>query len=137
MAQSKSKRLVDLLTLLLASRYPVSRASIQRVAGYPKGAEAFHRQFERDKQELRGLGFPVREAGSAEDDEGGYVLDRHGASTRGVHAMQVEVCRSTYLDSHLREPGPGLAAVVRVLSGLVRRMAEELAGGRSLPQAAE
>jgi proteasome accessory factor B len=76
MAQSKSKRLVDLLTLLLASRYPVSRAAIRRVAGYPRGGEAFHRQFERDKQELRALGFPVREAGSAEDDEGGYVLDR-------------------------------------------------------------
>jgi N-formylglutamate amidohydrolase len=68
---------------------------------------------------------------------GGYVLDRHGASSRGVHAMQIEVCRSTYLDAHLREPGPGLAAVVRVLAGLVRRIAEELAAGRSLPQAAE
>ena len=68
---------------------------------------------------------------------GGYVLDRHGASTRGVHAMQVEICRSTYLDAQLREPGPGLAAVARVLAGLVRRMAEELAAGRSLPQAAE
>jgi N-formylglutamate amidohydrolase len=68
---------------------------------------------------------------------GGYVLDRHGATARGVHAMQVEVCRSTYLDSQLREPSKGLAAVVRVLSGLVRRMAEELAAGRSLPQAAE
>ena len=68
---------------------------------------------------------------------GGYVLDRHGATARGVHAMQLEICRSTYLDSELREPGPGLAAVARVLSGFVRRMAEELAGGRSLPQAAE
>ena len=68
---------------------------------------------------------------------GGYVLDRHGATARGVHAMQVEVCRSTYLDSALREPGPGLAAVVRVLTGLVRRMAEELAAGRNMPQAAE
>jgi N-formylglutamate amidohydrolase len=68
---------------------------------------------------------------------GGYVLDRHGASTRGVHAMQVEICRSTYLDTQLREPGSGLAAVARVLAGLVRRMAEELAAGRSLPQAAE
>jgi len=68
---------------------------------------------------------------------GGYVLDRHGASSRGIHAMQVEVCRSTYLDAQLREPGQGLAAVVRVLSGLVRRMAEELVAGRRLPQAAE
>lgn len=68
---------------------------------------------------------------------GGYVLDRHGAPARGIHALQVEVCRSTYLDSHLREPGPGLAAVARVLTGLVRRLADELATRRSLPQAAE
>jgi N-formylglutamate amidohydrolase len=68
---------------------------------------------------------------------GGYVLDRHGASSRGVHAMQLEICRSTYLDAQLREPGPGLAAVARVLAGLVRRTAEELTAGRSLAQAAE
>jgi N-formylglutamate amidohydrolase len=68
---------------------------------------------------------------------GGYVLDRHAAPARGLHALQVEICRSAYLDEPLREPGPGLAAVARVLSGLVRRMAEELAGARSLPQAAE
>jgi uncharacterized lipoprotein YmbA len=51
--------------------------------------------------------------------------------------MQIEVCRSAYLDDALREPGRGMAAVVRALSGLVRRMAEELATGRRLPQAAE
>ena len=65
------------------------------------------------------------------------MLDRHGATARGVHAMQVEVCRSTYLDADLREPGPGLAAVASVLAGLVRRMAEELAAQRRLPMAAE
>lgn len=68
---------------------------------------------------------------------GGYVLDRHAAPARGLHALQVEVCRSAYLDDALREPGPGLAAVSRALAGLVRRMAEELAAGRRLPQAAE
>ena len=25
---------------------------------------------------------------------GGYVLDRHGAPERGIHALQVEVCRA-------------------------------------------
>ena len=65
------------------------------------------------------------------------MLDRHAVPARGVHAMQVEICRSAYLDSRLREPGPGLAGVARVLTGLVRRMAEELAAGRRLPQAAE
>ena len=68
---------------------------------------------------------------------GGYVLDRHAAPTRGLHALQIELCRSAYLDAQLSEPGPGLAAMVQVLSGLVRRMAQELAGGRRLAQAAE
>src|SRR5687768_5119755 len=68
---------------------------------------------------------------------GGYVLDRHAAPARGLHALQVEVCRSAYLDSQFHEPGPGLAALVRVMTGLVRRLADELAAGRSLPQAAE
>lgn len=68
---------------------------------------------------------------------GGYVLERHASPARGIHTLQVEVCRTAYLDAALREPGPGLAAVSRILSRLVRRMAGELAAGRSLPQAAE
>jgi N-formylglutamate amidohydrolase len=68
---------------------------------------------------------------------GGYVLDRHAAPARGLHALQIEICRSAYLDAHLREPGAGLAAVVRLTAGLVRRLADELAADRSLPQAAE
>lgn len=68
---------------------------------------------------------------------GGYVLERHAAPARGIHAMQLEVCRSAYLDAALREPGPGLAAVARILSRLVRRVAGELAAGRGLQQAAE
>ena len=60
MARAKSKRLVDLLTLLLSARYPVSRAAIRRLEGYPRGEDAFHRQFERDKAALRELGFPVQ-----------------------------------------------------------------------------
>ncbi len=68
---------------------------------------------------------------------GGYVLDRHAAPARGIHAIQVEICRSIYLDDELQEPGPGLGDVVRVLIGLVRRMVDELAESRGLSQAAE
>jgi len=75
MARAKSKRLVDLLTLLLSARYPVSRASIRRLEGYPRGEEAFHRQFERDKAALRELGFPIVEVGD-EDRDSGYLLQR-------------------------------------------------------------
>jgi len=66
---------------------------------------------------------------------GGYALDRHADPRRGVHAFQLEIDRSRYLDSHLLEPGPGFAAMADHLAGLVRALAAEVAamgraGGR-------
>jgi N-formylglutamate amidohydrolase len=57
---------------------------------------------------------------------GGYVLERHGAPNRGLHALQLEIDRSAYLDSRLAEPGEGLAAMAEMLAGLVRRLALEV-----------
>ncbi|MFB0611130.1 N-formylglutamate amidohydrolase [Aurantiacibacter poecillastricola] len=69
---------------------------------------------------------------------GGYVLDRHGAPARGLSAMQIEICRATYLDSALREPGEGLETVAETLTGLVRRLSEEVSSGQQgFAQAAE
>jgi N-formylglutamate amidohydrolase len=71
---------------------------------------------------------------------GGYVLDRHAAPERGLHAMQIEVCRSTYLDLRLAEPAEDCTAIAGAMVALVRRLAGEVAAiGRSnqLPQAAE
>lgn len=58
---------------------------------------------------------------------GGYALDRHSAPQRGLHAFQLEIDRSSYLDSRLLEPGEGFAAMVALLIGLVRRLAGEVA----------
>lgn len=58
---------------------------------------------------------------------GGYVLERHGNPAQGIHAMQLEICRSSYLDARLAEPGKGFAAMVHLLSGLVRRLAGQVA----------
>jgi N-formylglutamate amidohydrolase len=69
---------------------------------------------------------------------GGYVLDRHAAPSRGLHGLQIEICRAAYLDERLREPGPGFDSVTSLLVGLVRRLANEFAGlGGALRQAAE
>jgi N-formylglutamate amidohydrolase len=71
---------------------------------------------------------------------GGHVLDRHASPARGIHAMQLEVCRSSYLDQRLDQPGPRAPAVARLLAGLVRRLGEDVArmgGATSLPIAAE
>lgn len=62
---------------------------------------------------------------------GGYVLERHASPMSNIHAMQIEIDRTVYLDAQMAEPGPGFDEVVAVLTGLVRRLAgvvAELAG---------
>lgn len=77
---------------------------------------------------------------------GGYVLERHASPRRGIHAFQLEVDRSSYLDSRLAEPGSGFADMVELLGGLVRRLAAGVAeagrdgrnlSGRDWAEAAE
>jgi N-formylglutamate amidohydrolase len=58
---------------------------------------------------------------------GGYVLERHARPEAGIHAVQLEIDRSSYLDSRLAEPGAGFDAMVSLLSGLVRRLGAEVA----------
>ena len=62
---------------------------------------------------------------------GGYVLDRHGAPRRGIHAMQLEICRSTYLDAQMREAGPRFMGVARLLGQMVRALAAQVANTSS------
>lgn len=57
---------------------------------------------------------------------GGFALDQHAAPRRGIHALQIEVCRSIYLDPQLDLPSARLPAVARLLSGLVRALIDEL-----------
>jgi N-formylglutamate amidohydrolase len=74
---------------------------------------------------------------------GGYVLERHARPSAGVHALQIEVDRSCYLDMRMAEPGSGFEPVVAILSAMVRRLAAnvaELSGNspdHSWPLAAE
>ena len=58
---------------------------------------------------------------------GGYVLDRYGQTARGIHALQIEVCRSTYLDARLDQPSARLPAIGKLLGGLVRTLGAEAA----------
>lgn len=58
---------------------------------------------------------------------GGYVLDRHAAPSRGIHALQIEVCRSLYLDERMAHLSDGLERVADMLAGLVRELGAEIA----------
>ncbi|WP_122263105.1 helix-turn-helix transcriptional regulator [Ornithinimicrobium cerasi] len=78
-AAAKTERLLNLVIALLATRQPLSRARIREaVPDYQDGTdEAFERMFERDKDELRALGIPLRAEAVDPffDDEVGYRID--------------------------------------------------------------
>ena len=76
---------------------------------------------------LRQLALAGRRVAHNRPYSGGYALDHHAAPRRGIHALQVEVCRAIYLDARLDQPGPRLPAVAKALAGLVRTLADEIA----------
>lgn len=70
------------------------------------------------------LGQSGRPAAHNRPYSGGYVLDRHASPARGIHTLQLEVCRSTYLDARFDAPSARLPAVARMIAGLVDRLAD-------------
>lgn len=56
---------------------------------------------------------------------GGFVLDRHGNPAGNIHAIQIELCRSLYLDAALDEPGPDLTRTARALRQMIDALADE------------
>jgi proteasome accessory factor B len=56
----KLERLLNLTAVLLHSSRPLTVGELrERVPGYPDGDSAFHRAFERDKDDLREMGIPI------------------------------------------------------------------------------
>lgn len=54
---------------------------------------------------------------------GGYTLERHGRPARGVHALQIEIDRTLYLDQALDRPGPGAQPLERMIADLADSLA--------------
>lgn len=76
----RSKRLLDLVMILLRARTPVTYREIRDQFGAYQtvNIEAGLRAFERDKADLLDLGVPIRYVTPEEDDsleDGGYVID--------------------------------------------------------------
>lgn len=112
MAERKSSRLIELLTLLLTHRYGVGIDEIRSLRGYPRGAEAFHRQFERDKELLRDMGFVmVVRVDSEEPSLTNYSLDRGRTLLRELHFTPEELAAlalARRLTAHLPLVGPSV-----------------------------
>ncbi|MGV1005819.1 MAG: helix-turn-helix transcriptional regulator [Candidatus Nanopelagicales bacterium] len=76
---SKAERLLNLLMALRSARYAIDRAAIrEKVRGYDQegSEESFARMFERDKEELRGLGIDVITVTDPGGAVVGYRVDR-------------------------------------------------------------
>lgn len=56
---------------------------------------------------------------------GGHILERHGAPANGIHAIQLELDRSLYLDAALDRPGTGLAPTAALVGRIVTALEDE------------
>lgn len=59
---------------------------------------------------------------------GGHILDRHGRPADHVHALQLELDRSLYLDRGLDRPGPGLERTADMVRHILAALADEALG---------
>src|SRR5436190_23664649 len=83
---------IGVLRLVLRRRYGVELGEIRRLRGYPRGEDAFHRQFERDKELLRELGFAVVAREDADDASATvYFLDRSKVLLREIRFTPEEL----------------------------------------------
>jgi proteasome accessory factor B len=92
----RSKRLLDLVMILLRARTPVTYRDIreQFPAYQTLNIEAGLRAFERDKADLLDLGVPIRYVTPDEDDsleDGGYVIDLKRFKMPEVHLTRDEI----------------------------------------------
>src|ERR671923_163082 len=108
----KVERLVNLIALLLDTRRPLTLDQVaELVPGYDASGESLRRMFERDKEELRGLGVPVeRAAMDAWGSEEGYFIDPEAYGMPARHLVRGRP-----------RPGPGRAALLPALAHPLRR----------------
>lgn len=59
---------------------------------------------------------------------GGHILERHGRPERGIHALQVEIDRSLYLDAKLDQPAAGIGRCRAFVAELADALADEALG---------
>jgi N-formylglutamate amidohydrolase len=54
------------------------------------------------------------------------MIDRHGRPEHGMHAIQLEIDRTLYLDVALDQPGHGLMRMRTIIGHMVEALAVEL-----------
>lgn len=104
----KLERLLNLIAALLDAVGPLSAQEIRvRVPGYPDGDQAFHRQFERDKEEIRSLGIPLRIESIPYTDppESGYRIRKSEYQMKNPNLAPDEIAALQLATSFVRLAG--------------------------------
>ncbi|OGQ79850.1 MAG: hypothetical protein A2289_21420 [Deltaproteobacteria bacterium RIFOXYA12_FULL_58_15] len=128
MSATRTERLLNLLTLLLNTRRPISLREIREheefnayQTGDPKSGE---RAFERDKAALIELGVPLRWIPPEDEDDddglGGYVIDRNRyfLPELGLKPAELALLSIAGAAAAALEGFPGRATVIRALAKL-------------------
>lgn len=129
MSAARTERLLNLLTLLLNTRRPISLREIRELEEFrayrtadPKSGE---RAFERDKAALTELGVPLRwippeKDRDTEGEGGGYIIDRdkYYLPELNLEPSEVALLSIAGAAAVAMEQFPGRAAIIRALAKL-------------------
>ena len=142
MAVSKVERLLTLMAVLLEASRPLTGLEIRaRVPGYPDVDSSFRRAFERDKDDLRDMGVPLRiePIPLTDPPAEGYRIRKQDYYLRdpGLEPAELEALNLAASTVHL-EGGPGMEALWKLggavaSSGGDTRRTEAGPGVGSLP----
>ncbi len=66
---------------------------------------------------------------------GDHILRRHGRPSHNIHAIQLEIDRTLYLDEAMREPAPTIGPIAEMIVELAEQLGDF--AGFALPIAAE
>jgi len=116
------ERLVNLVAALIDTNRPLTRSDIaERIEGYSSDPNAFRRNFERDKELLRQMGFPVvTDIPEGPSEEIGYRIPRelYELNDPGLDEEELTAIRLAATAVHLEGDWSGaLVAALRKLGG--------------------
>jgi proteasome accessory factor B len=133
----RTERLLDLLLCLVATSRPVSRATIRAVVpGYDSAPSesAFERMFERDKDELRGMGIPIETVLDSGGDVEGYRAARDWALTEVQMTAEelavIAIAASVWDEAVLADPARNALRKLESVQPDPVRMSHSVAGVR-------
>jgi proteasome accessory factor B len=134
MSAAKVERLLNLSAALLAAERPLTAAEIRRrVPGYPEDLASFRRAFERDKDDLRQMGIPLR-LQRVEGDGGwtdAYRIPPDEYALRDPGLEGDELAALHFAVHAVRLEGVSSAGALQTLAG------EHLAAGEATSEVAE